>query len=70
VVLHVGNHHLPFGGSGESGVGNYHGEASFRTFSQERSVFRQGRFKPMQMALNGPYRRWQERMMEMLVRWF
>jgi len=70
VVLHVGNHHLPFGGSGESGAGNYHGEASFRTFSQERSVFRQGRFKPMQMALNGPYRRWQERMMELLVRWF
>ena len=41
-VLHLGNTELPFGGIGESGVGNYHGEFGFRTFSHERAVLRQG----------------------------
>jgi aldehyde dehydrogenase (NAD+) len=41
-VLHLGNAELPFGGIGESGVGNYHGEFGFRTFSHERAVMRQG----------------------------
>ncbi|MCU0547092.1 MAG: aldehyde dehydrogenase [Oscillatoriaceae cyanobacterium Prado104] len=29
---------LPFGGVGDSGIGNYHGKASFDTFSHEKSV--------------------------------
>lgn len=29
---------VPFGGSGKSGSGNYHGKWGFRTFSQERAV--------------------------------
>lgn len=29
---------LPFGGVGNSGLGNYHGPRSFRTFTHERSV--------------------------------
>jgi aldehyde dehydrogenase (NAD+) len=43
-VMHLGNPDLPFGGIGESGVGNYHGEFGFRTFSHERAVVTQGRF--------------------------
>ncbi|HEX8822339.1 MAG TPA: aldehyde dehydrogenase family protein [Archangium sp.] len=41
-VVHLSNAELPFGGIGESGVGNYHGEFGFRTFSHERAVLRQG----------------------------
>lgn len=41
-VLHLGNHHLPFGGAGPSGLGNYHGEFGFRAFSNERAVLHQG----------------------------
>jgi len=41
-VVHLTNADLPFGGIGESGVGNYHGEYGFRTFSHERAVLRQG----------------------------
>jgi len=37
-VIHLSNPHLPFGGVGESGMGSYHGEAGFATFSHERSV--------------------------------
>ncbi|KAI1288963.1 Aldehyde dehydrogenase [Mortierella claussenii] len=31
-------HSLPFGGTGPSGMGNYHGKRSFDTFSHERST--------------------------------
>ncbi|WP_254896547.1 aldehyde dehydrogenase family protein [Synechococcus sp. HK05] len=40
VVMQVGVPDLPFGGVGNSGMGTYHGEAGFRTFSHERSVLR------------------------------
>ena len=40
VVMHVGIPDLPFGGVGPSGMGSYHGEAGFKTFSHERSVLR------------------------------
>jgi aldehyde dehydrogenase (NAD+) len=42
-IVHLTHAELPFGGIGESGVGNYHGEYGFRTFSHERAVLRQGR---------------------------
>ncbi|HQR36899.1 MAG TPA: aldehyde dehydrogenase family protein [Blastocatellia bacterium] len=42
VVVHLANTNLPFGGTGASGMGNYHGEFGFREFSHERAVLRQG----------------------------
>ena len=38
VIMQVANEHLPFGGVGNSGIGNYHGKRSFDCFSHERSV--------------------------------
>jgi len=32
-VVHVANDRLPFGGIGQSGMGKYHGESTFKTFS-------------------------------------
>jgi aldehyde dehydrogenase (NAD+) len=40
VVMQAGSSQLPFGGVGESGMGSYHGEAGFLTFSHCRSVLR------------------------------
>ncbi len=37
---HLTNHHLPFGGRGFSGLGNYHGKFSFKTFSHAKSVLK------------------------------
>ncbi|ORY97429.1 Aldehyde/histidinol dehydrogenase [Syncephalastrum racemosum] len=37
-LMHQAEYALPFGGIGNSGVGNYHGPRSFRTFTHERSV--------------------------------
>ena len=36
------NPHLPFGGIGFSGIGYYHGESSFRTFSHYKSIMKSG----------------------------
>jgi len=38
VIMHVANGKVPFGGVGNSGMGNYHGERSFLAFSHERTV--------------------------------
>jgi aldehyde dehydrogenase (NAD+) len=38
VWLHLGVPELPFGGVGESGVGNYHGKWGFETFTHRRGV--------------------------------
>jgi len=37
-IAHVANNRIPFGGIGTSGIGRYHGEASFETFSHFKSV--------------------------------
>ena len=39
-VMQVGVTTLPFGGVGESGLGQYHGKASFDTFSHYKSVLK------------------------------
>jgi aldehyde dehydrogenase (NAD+) len=41
-VMHVGVSGLPFGGVGDSGIGSYHGKASFDTFSHQKSVLKKG----------------------------
>lgn len=41
-VMQVGVITLPFGGVGDSGIGNYHGKASFDTFSHHKSVLKKG----------------------------
>lgn len=37
-IMHIVNSHVPFGGVGNSGMGNYHGKRSFDAFSHERSI--------------------------------
>ena len=38
VIMHIVNHDMPFGGVGNSGMGNYHGKDSFLAFTHRRSV--------------------------------
>jgi aldehyde dehydrogenase (NAD+) len=37
-LVHLGNPDLPFGGVGDSGIGNYHGQRSFDLFSHQKSI--------------------------------
>lgn len=49
-VTHILGKNLPFGGLGESGMGAYHGRASFDCFTHRRSVLRRS------LALDPPFR--------------
>ena len=46
---HVFNHDLPFGGTGNSGMGSYHGEEGFRELSHAKAVFKRHRFFPIRL---------------------
>ncbi|MCA8887426.1 MAG: coniferyl aldehyde dehydrogenase [Parvularculaceae bacterium] len=52
-IWHVAQENLPFGGVGKSGIGAYHGDKGFETFSHMKPVFYQSRFAST--ALNPPY---------------
>ncbi len=42
-AMHVANEDLPFGGIGPSGMGSYHGEEGFKTFSHAKAVLKRGK---------------------------
>lgn len=50
-IIQVGVSSLPFGGVGESGIGSYHGKASFDTFSHYKSVL----YKPFVLDVKWLY---------------
>jgi acyl-CoA reductase-like NAD-dependent aldehyde dehydrogenase len=54
-VLHLAQEELPFGGVGHSGMGHYHGEEGFITFSKAKSVFYQSKINGAGL-LTPPYR--------------
>jgi coniferyl-aldehyde dehydrogenase len=66
-LYHIAQHNLPFGGVGASGMGGYHGEAGFRTFSHLKPVFKQARFNGAGL-LNPPYGARFRRMLELLLK--
>jgi coniferyl-aldehyde dehydrogenase len=66
-LYHIAQHGLPFGGVGASGMGGYHGEAGFRTFSHLKPVFRQARFNGTGL-FNPPYGERFRRLIELLLR--
>ncbi len=55
-VMHISNGHLPFGGVGSSGMGNYHGEAGFKAFSHYKSILHKPFWFEATMKY-GPYTR-------------
>jgi acyl-CoA reductase-like NAD-dependent aldehyde dehydrogenase len=66
-LLHFSNEALPFGGIGASGMGAYHGERGFRTFSHEKAVFVQPR-QALAWLLRPPYGARFDRMLRILKR--
>lgn len=66
-LLHLAQEHQPFGGVGASGMGAYHGEWGFRTFSKEKPVFLQSRLNGGAL-LRPPYGKTFERLLGLLKR--
>jgi coniferyl-aldehyde dehydrogenase len=63
---HAMNHALPFGGTGTSGIGNYHGEEGFRELSHAKAVFAEHRWFPVEL-FHPPYGRAVQRA---VLRWY
>jgi len=58
-LVHLATSEMPFGGVGESGMGNYHGKWSFDTFTHRKSIMRKSflidielRYPPYKNKLN------------------
>ncbi len=66
-LFHVGQHDLPFGGVGDSGMGHYHGVEGFQTFSKLRPVFYQARFSTLKFLMP-PYGRFADRVLAFLTK--
>ncbi|WP_342525985.1 aldehyde dehydrogenase [Chryseomicrobium sp. FSL W7-1435] len=54
-ISHVGSVSLPFGGVGTSGMGSYHGRASFDQFTHQKSILKKSTKLPINL-LYPPYK--------------
>ncbi|CEG64057.1 Putative Aldehyde dehydrogenase [Rhizopus microsporus] len=53
-LVHQAEYSLPFGGVGTSGMGNYHGEKSFNTFTHERGMIIKKQNKERAVSMRYP----------------
>jgi coniferyl-aldehyde dehydrogenase len=66
-VYHLGQHNLPFGGVGQSGMGQYHGFDGFVTFSKKRGVMVQSRWTPTSL-LQPPFNNRTRKLIRLLLK--
>ena len=66
-IIHIAQDELPFGGVGPSGMGHYHGQAGFDTFSKLKPVFHQSRLNGMRL-FDPPYGAVFDRLLKVLLR--
>ena len=66
-VLHVAQHDLPFGGTGASGMGQYHAYEGFQELSKLRPVFTNPRFSLLHWFYP-PYTRRHSRIFDLLLK--
>ncbi len=65
-IMHVASLHVPFGGVGQSGMGSYHGKASFETFSHYKTILKKGRFLDIPVRYH-PYKEKNLKLMRRLL---
>ena len=66
-ALHVGQQDMPFGGVGESGMGQYHGVEGFLTMSKLRPIFKQARY-PSLSLMYPPYGKTFDKIIKIMLR--
>lgn len=68
-LMHVGQFELPFGGVGESGIGSYHGNYSFDTFSHLKGVLKKSTMSDFKQRFP-PYTNGGTKLISKLIDWF
>jgi coniferyl-aldehyde dehydrogenase len=67
-IMHVAQHDLPFGGSGASGMGHYHGHDGFVEFSKMRPIHVNPWFSLLHIFYP-PYTGRQEQMIDLTIKY-
>jgi len=65
-VVHLANSNLPFGGVGNSGMGNYHGKAGFDTFSHYKSIYNHSTIIEPSIKYT-PYTNWKRKLLLKMI---
>lgn len=68
-LMHVAQFELPFGGVGESGMGAYHGNYSFDTFSHLKGVLKKSTLSDLKQRFP-PYTQSGTKLLGKLIDWF
>jgi len=66
-IIHLATSEMPFGGVGESGMGNYHGKFGFDAFSHTKSIVDKKRFIDLNMRYQ-PYNSSKVNLIEMFLK--
>jgi acyl-CoA reductase-like NAD-dependent aldehyde dehydrogenase len=67
-LMHVGQFNLPFGGVGDSGIGQYHGKLSFDIFSHRKGVLKKSTLTDLALRYP-PYSEKVANMLKKLMDW-
>ena len=65
VIIHLATPYMPFGGFDASGIGAYHGKATFDTFTHYKSIIKKSTAIDLPMRYQ-PYKKFHDK----LVKWF
>ena len=68
-LVHFAQERLPFGGVGHSGMGAYHGEVGFQTFSHARSVLVSSPLSAARQVMAPPYGKLLDRAVGLMTGW-
>ncbi|MBQ9495858.1 MAG: aldehyde dehydrogenase [Treponema sp.] len=66
-IIHLATSHMPFGGVGDSGMGSYHGKASFDTFTHYRSIVKKSTYVDLPVRYR-PYTEWKRKLLRLFLR--
>ncbi|MBP6673425.1 MAG: aldehyde dehydrogenase family protein, partial [Bacteroidetes bacterium] len=66
-VMYFANDHLPLGGVGASGIGAYHGEEGFKTFSHYKSIMEKATWLEFWFLKTPPYSEWKLKILRLLI---
>ena len=66
-IVQAGSHYLPFGGVGQSGIGSYHGDHTFKTFSHYRSVIKKSTKIDLKMRY-APYQKKTDKLIRKILK--